>query len=630
MRPNISISLTLTVLWTSVLAGCPQLDTVAPESSALESLECRNDYRSHIRCSWRDDPHVHLSLLHMDPDDHRVSPCVQTPNPSQSPTGMERVYCQYNTSLFAIGFDDLFFFHMEHSSGISRTFRLTKFEDADPYWNFYQLDDTPPPSPLTFDPFRKHDHECSFEIDHEIIKDKNGGKIHNKPTQKQVEDSENRTVVLTDRPKLISEYSLPGPSNLNCVLSDRNNLSCSWDLKTDLAQYISYTLSYRTHSAAPNEWCCVEKVEVTNKGALLRMVGVFSVFEPGVLQVQLAPMPVTKVIRSYEHIQPACPTGLSIKLRGEDWIFNWTLTKYRTVPLTTELKYWSLLTPEDVKSIFLSDGEMVFAISERSLKGSSEYRAQVRCNVSASRRSGWRYSGYPSEWSDPVYWTTRPEPLAPHLVTFLLYVLIATLASAVSIIAFIILVVAQRRLREWDVSLPSPVHSKVSEVSQHPQMDHFPCCTELKDPDISNAQIVDVHPQLSSFDSENTLTTDANSQFRETEGNPVILHVDDPCLVSLCSSGNAMGINGPFQPHSTNVHDPVLPCSEGYMQNPATSVGTTQNASQETCLNVEMDDGYMNCPKPELISPKLRTNLRQDLNKDVFHPPSSGSASGRC
>lgn len=57
----------------------------------------------------------------------RVSPCVQTPNPSQSPTGMERVYCQYNTSLFAIGFDDLFFFHMEHSSGISRTFRLTKF-----------------------------------------------------------------------------------------------------------------------------------------------------------------------------------------------------------------------------------------------------------------------------------------------------------------------------------------------------------------------------------------------------------------------------------------------------------------------------------------------------------------------
>ncbi|XP_026053779.1 interleukin-3 receptor class 2 subunit beta [Carassius auratus] len=602
MRPNISISLTLAVLWTSVRPRCPQLDTFAPESSALESLECRNDYRSHIRCSWREDPHVHLSLLHMDPDDHRVSPCVQTPNPSQNPTGRERVSCQYNTSLFAIGFDDLFFFYMAHSSGISRSFRLTRFEDADPYWNFYQLDDTPPPSPLTSDPFRNHDRERSFEIGHEIKRDKNGGKVHNKPTQKQVEDGENRTEVLTDRPELISEYSLPGPSNLNCMLSNGNNLSCSWDLKTDLAQYISYTLSYRTHSTAPNEWECVEKVEVTNKGALLRMVGVFSVFEPGVLQVQLTPVPVTKVIRSYEHIQPACPTGLSVELRGEDWILNWTLTKYRTVPLTTELKYWSILTPEDVKRIFLSDGEMVFAISERSLQGSSEYCAQVRCNVSASRRSGWRYSGYPSEWSDPVYWTTRPEALAPHLVTFLLYFLIATLTSAVSIIAFIILVVAQRRLREWDVSLPSPVHSKVSKVSQHPQMEHFPCITELKDPDISNAQIVDVHLQLSSFDSENTLNIDASNQCRETEGHPLVLHVDDPCLVSVCSSGNAKGINGLIQPRTTNFHDPVLPCSEGYMQNPANSVGTSQGASQEACcLNVEMGDRYMNCPKPVLI-----------------------------
>ncbi len=92
----------------------------------------------------------------------------------------------------------------------------------------------------------------------------------------------------------------------------------------------------------------------------------------------------------------------------------------------------------------------------------------------------------------------------------------------------------------------------------------------------------------------------------------MILYVDDPCLVSLCSSGNAMGRNGPFQPCITNLHDPVLPCSEGYMQNSATSVGTTQNALQEACcLNVEMGDGYINCPKPDFISPKRRTNPRQ-------------------
>ncbi|XP_067272624.1 cytokine receptor common subunit beta-like [Pseudorasbora parva] len=626
MYPDFSFFLSLTGLWTSTLSGCPQHSTSAPESSALKSLECRNDYRTHIHCSWRDDPHIPLSLIHMDPDDHRVSPCVQTPKPSQNPAGRERVCCRYNTSLFAIGFDDVFFFHTPHSSGISKTFRLTKFEDAHPDWNFQQLDD---PSRLTSDPFRLHEQESStnpalnyftrfhfkvlllfyktalhvafleVELNQEIVKDQKAGNIFTKSAQKDVEVSKNKT---DEGPQLISEYPLPGPSNLHCVLNGEKNLSCSWDLKTDLARYISYTLSYRTHSTALAEWCCVEKVEVINKGDFLRTVGVFSIFEPGELQVDLTPTPVTKVIRSYEHIQPSCPTGLSVELRGEDWILNWTLTKYRTVPLTTELKYWSIQTPEDVKSIFFSDGETVFAISEHSLQGSSEYQAQVRCNVSAARRSGWRYTGYPSEWTDPVYWTTRPEPLAPNLVAFLLYFLIATLASAVSIAVFIILVALQRRLREWDMSLPSPVHSKVSEVSQHPQMDHLPCCTELKDPEISIAQIVDVRPQLSSCDSENTLTTDGNDHCQEIERDRVVLRVDDPCLQSLCSSGSVMGINGTFQPRTSNFHDPVLPCSEGYIfPNPATSVCTTRNALQKDfLLKVEMDDGYMNCPEPDL------------------------------
>lgn len=128
-----------------------------------------------------------------------VSPCVQTPKPSQNPIGQERVCCRYNTSLFAIGFDDVFFFHTPHSSGISKTFRLTKLgtiskvnvyhrhtyaltiyvtqaqaqamstldfhiEDADADWNLYQLDDTPPPSLLISDLFRLHEQECSVSV----------------------------------------------------------------------------------------------------------------------------------------------------------------------------------------------------------------------------------------------------------------------------------------------------------------------------------------------------------------------------------------------------------------------------------------------------------------------------------
>lgn len=62
---------------------------------------------------------------------------------------------------------------------------------------------------------------------------------------------------------------------------------------------------------------------------------------------------------------------------------------------------------------------------------------------------------------------------------------------------------------------------------------------------------------------ENILTANANNHGRlETEDSRVIFHVDAPCLVSLCSTGNVMGIDGPFQPQTSNFPPPVFPCSK--------------------------------------------------------------------
>ncbi|KAI7791486.1 putative cytokine receptor common subunit beta [Triplophysa rosa] len=358
--------------------------------------------------------------------------------------------------------------------------------------------------------------------------------IHQSANDKLNKNETEGSGMLFDRPTLMSDYELPGPTNLRCVYRGERNGSCSWELTTDVAQYISYTLSYRTHSSSLGEWCCVDNVEVTNARGLLRMVGVFSIFEPGALEVQLTPTPVTRVIHAYKHIQPACPTGLCVELSREDWILNWTLPKYRTIRLTSQLEYWSISSPKDVKTISLPDPVTVISIPERSVIGSSEYRARVRCSLSKPRRPGQRYAGYPSEWTDPVSWTTQPEPLVPRLVAFVLYFLIATLSAAVSVVVFFILVVMQRRLRDWNASLPSPVHSKVSKVRQLPQRDLL--TRELKDPDISSVQIVGVCPRPSSL-----------------------------------------------------LSDAVLPCSEGYMQNPATSTDTTQSALQalKVCLSRE-------------------------------------------
>ncbi|XP_073717724.1 cytokine receptor common subunit beta isoform X1 [Misgurnus anguillicaudatus] len=607
MYPTTSPCLTLTVLltyvtWTSTLTGCPRQINFTSESSALESLECRNDYRTHIRCSWKENPHIPLSLFHMDPDNNRVAPCVLTPDSSQNSTGHERAFCLYNTSLFAIGFDDVFFFHTPHYPAISRTFKLTKHNDTK--WIFKQLDDISSPmylsadyvkSLLTDDPIRHHDQQqTEVDINREA-EEKREMKIHTGSTWKDKEDvnmtETEGSGMLFDRPTQMSDYELPGPSNFYCAYSDKKILSCSWELTTDLTQYITYTLSYKTHSSALTEWRCVEKVEVMNTGSLLRMVGLIDIFEPGVLRVQLTPTPVTRVIRAYEHIQPSRPTRLSVDLRGEDWILNWTLPKYRTIPLSSELQYWRILTPEDVKIISLSDPVMVFSIPELSLMGSSEYRARVRCSVSARRRSGQRYAGYPSDWTDPVTWTTQSESFAPRLVACLLYFLIAMLSVAFSILVFFILVVMQRRLRYWSASLPSPVHSKVSEVRQHPQSNLLASCRELKDPDITSAQIVEVQPQFSSIDSA---IADGSKHWSQT----TVDHVGESSR--LCTFGNVIGINltqfaNALPIHAFSLSDAVLQCSEGYMQNP----DITQNALQEACL---LNDRYMNCLKPGLIS----------------------------
>lgn len=95
---------------------------------------------------------------------------------------------------------------------------------------------------------------------------------------------------------------------------------------------------------------------------------------------------------------------------------------------------------------------------------------------------------------------------------------------------------------------------------------------------------------LCSF-SESDCTTPVNIQSRQTELNQIILHVDDGDVAGM----NLTWCDRTFQPCNFSLSVAVLPCSEGYMQNHATSTGATQNALQEVCpLNAEMNAEYMN------------------------------------
>lgn len=47
-------------------------------------------------------------------------------------------------------------------------------------------------------------------------------------------------------------------------------------------------------------------------------------------------------------VEPAAPVAIGVELIGDDWVLNWTLPKYRTVPITSEFRYWSTTSPVSV------------------------------------------------------------------------------------------------------------------------------------------------------------------------------------------------------------------------------------------------------------------------------------------
>lgn len=92
-----------------------------------------------------------------------------------------------------------------------------------------------------------------------------------------------------------------------------------------------------------------------------------------------------------------------------------------------------------MKIVSLSDPVTVFSIPERSLIGSLEYEARVRCNVSTHRHPGQRYAGYPSEWTDTVSWTTRPGIILLTVSQFFTVILIRNTLINISLCVYICL-----------------------------------------------------------------------------------------------------------------------------------------------------------------------------------------------
>ncbi|KAJ8371451.1 hypothetical protein AAFF_G00310500 [Aldrovandia affinis] len=440
------------------------------KSSLLESLECHNDYKSHIRCQWTESKHAPQSLYHWNKW-KSDSLCLPYGRPVELSDGRLTVHCQYNTTLFAIGIHDAFFFKTSCPPPLSKTVNPLQHVRVGPPRNLAQRAMEGGGRVLNWqEPHSRPNSSLNYQVSYRRL-GQDWMEVEVSELELKIEalvpgcEYEAKVKAREDKGRWSEWSSLvvwhtedaPGPTNLQCVFDGESEMTCSWELKRELAQVITYSLSYHTNQTSRAQRCSVRApLSTDSRDPVLKFSCSFSISDPEQqVLVELIPTYNTKVIQSSRNIRPSCPEPLSVTERGQDWVLSWTPAE-SFKHIFYQVRYWSGEKQENAEYYNFTEGGHSYHIRAGSLLPSMCYTAQVRAQVI----HGNDYSGDPSEWTQPVEWTTHP---APWSIATAIYIFISVLVAVFFLTLYLTLPGCRRRIVLWKVSVPSPLKSKVLE-----------------------------------------------------------------------------------------------------------------------------------------------------------------------
>ncbi|KAJ3601474.1 hypothetical protein NHX12_032442 [Muraenolepis orangiensis] len=133
---------------------------------------------------------------------------------------------------------------------------------------------------------------------------------------------------------------------MQCVLDGKEKVTCSWELRTELAHFITYQLACRhSHTHATSKSCCVD-LEVTqvsrHSEALLRYSCSLTSSDPQHLELELIPTRNVKSFKSHQHIRPNQPTAVRVVEEAGNWVVKWEKPDPH-LRLQYQVHYWSPL-----------------------------------------------------------------------------------------------------------------------------------------------------------------------------------------------------------------------------------------------------------------------------------------------
>uniref|UniRef100_A0A8C0WKR5 Fibronectin type-III domain-containing protein n=1 Tax=Castor canadensis TaxID=51338 RepID=A0A8C0WKR5_CASCN len=435
----------LTLCWGASLAE-------EGETVPMQTLNCYNDYTSHIVCSWADTEDA-LQLINVTL--HRPAEPVScdlsedlawSQCPSSSCVPRRCVIPYWN---FSEADDDYFSFQPDWPLGDQLMVTLTQHVQPPPPKDVH-ISTTGAHFLLTWSvPLRDVQRpwlsqgDLEFEVVYRRLQDswEDGTTLQCTSSHVVLEPEllmPSTSYVARVRTKLTPGSGLSGrpsrwspevhwdsqpgdkaqPQNLQCFFDGVHTLSCSWEVRSQVTSSISFGLFYRS-TVPPREEECSQVQKEELDGLYTRQRCRISVPDPGAhgqYTVSVRPRREEKFIKSSDHIQLACPV-LNVTMDGDSYSLHWKAEQKNRISPTFDVQYRKdTATWEDSKSETLQHAH---SMPLPVLEPDTKYCARVRVKPSPGP-----YRGIWSEWSGEHCWTTEwgmsslvtvPSLLSPRL-----------------------------------------------------------------------------------------------------------------------------------------------------------------------------------------------------------------------
>uniref|UniRef100_A0A250YLQ2 Cytokine receptor common subunit beta n=1 Tax=Castor canadensis TaxID=51338 RepID=A0A250YLQ2_CASCN len=481
------MALTQGMLQVTLLALCWRTSLAEEgETVPMQTLNCYNDYTSHIVCSWADTEdalqlinvtlHRRLNESPPEPVSCDLSEDLSWSKCPSSSCVPRRCVIPYQG--FVLADNDYFSFQPDRPLGDQLTVTLTQHVQPPPPKDVH-ISTTGAHFLLTWSvPLRDVQRpwlsqgDLEFEVVYRRLQDswEDGTTLQCTSSHVVLEPEllmPSTSYVARVRTKLTPGSGLSGrpsrwspevhwdsqpgdkaqPQNLQCFFDGVHTLSCSWEVRSQVTSSISFSLFYRSSSSAREEECSqVQKEELD--GLYTRQRCRISVPDPGAhgqYTVSVRPRREEKFIKSSDHIQMGRPT-ISVTKDGDSYSLRWEAEKmfYTHIDHAFEVQYRKETTKwEDSKSETLQHAH---SMPLPVLEPDTKYCARVRVKPSPGP-----YRGIWSEWSGEHCWTTEWA-----LPMWVLALVLACVTLALLVALRFGGIYGYRLNRKWKEKIPNP------------------------------------------------------------------------------------------------------------------------------------------------------------------------------